>query len=242
MTWTVQNRIQRSFQLLVAGALAGCLTLCAGLAQAQTSPRHFLETTEEHIERVVVLGRTLKAEFPNLFGGLSFRQVQEYLTHYHDAPKVYSVFQLSRYDYAFTEPLYVRLARYYGISRLVNDLSAEAQDEFDATIDELNRVEAEVKKKFFEKHQLSESQKNALLLLERAVDLSDTGIMRWQELGGEPGSTLASVYLAEANVDPTLLMLVYWIEDNYRFIIADVPAAYLAPSCGLVLLERRPAN
>ena len=189
-------------------------------SSAKISVSKFRDLTEDHIQRITVLGAALYERFPEYFGELSRESVVTYLSKYHDAPKLWSLRQLRRHQYKFFEGIDQRLSRYYGLNRYLAPLSEAQQKELDETIEELNRIEAQHKEEFATRYALSESQMEALLLLERAVDLADTGLTRWKEMGLSSGkAALASTYLKQSQVSEELWTLVLWMEDHFETIL-----------------------
>lgn len=204
--------------------------LISPMARAETSPQDYKERTEQHILRVTILGVAAVERFPRAFPEISSNLVYQYLSGFHDAPKLWPLEELRVYGYPFKKPVSSRLAQFYGVNRVLNNLPPWERLLLDQTIAELNRIEARHKQEFFDHHSLSREGQEQLEFLERAADLTDSGIARWSELGMSRDEALASVFLKQAAEEQALIDLVTWMENHYLYLIQDVPLEKLTCS------------
>jgi hypothetical protein len=187
--------------------------------KAQIRPAEFRFRTQNHIDRLVVLGEALQEQFPEDFGHLKPEIVKEYLSKYHDAPKIMSLMELRNHGYRGARSVSEVLASFFGVNRRLNTLTSSDREILNATIDELNSIEGRLKRTFFQANRLSPAEIRSLMLLERVVDLTDTGIARWMELGVSREEALASTYVSQTQGQEHVLRLILWLEGHYDMVL-----------------------
>lgn len=199
------------------------LMLFSHQALSQTSVTNFESATRDHIERVGSLGFFLFNAHPDKFEHINASILRAYLD-LHDAPKVMDYASLALFDYSLTGSIKDIMAKYYGVNRHINRLSMFEQSELDAAIGELNRIEGLMKKDFFKRQGLSIDQIEDLMTVEKVVDLVDTGITRFRELGMPRDEALASVWMKDLVDDETMELIIFG-EKNHSLIIGFEPRA-----------------
>jgi len=169
-------------------------------AMSQTD---FITRTVEHRYRVKVGMHALFGLKHDRFLHVTPDLIEQY-AELHDAPKITN------------NGITSVLARHFGVNR--HQLFGAAKEEFEQTIDELNRIESAQKAAFFDT--IDASAGAELSLLEKIADVVDTGIFRTKELGIAFIRRDAAMFLANEGAESAIVELAEILED---FIITAAP-------------------
>lgn len=182
------------------------------------SIEHLRTDIETHRNRLIAVTVNVARAFPHLFPHASkqLSLVRDYMRYTHDGVKLKPLGELARYGYPYDTDVLTGLHNQYGVNE--KDMSIHVRSMFQTFRDHFNRIEEEIKIQFFTSRRIALDSVlvSEIRLLEKIVDLTDTGIFRRREMGIENNQTYDGAhYLAKIGFERKWIILSMDIESSY---------------------------